>query len=217
MDIHRLPGQVPIFPLVKTILLPRRQLALNIYEERHINLVNTALKTNRLIGIIQPKPNCTSGKNIGHNSELYTIGCVGKITQFEETEEECYNITLTGMCRFSIIAETVSDGGFRQANVNWQNFTNDGHFTPKKALNRTSFLPKLKSYLTQNEMLCDKWENLKTVSDEKLVSCLSVICPLTTEEKQALLEANDIEHRYSLLEAFIDLALQSQTKHQRHH
>lgn len=201
-DADTLPELLPIFPLPR-VLLPRAQLPLNIFENRYLSMVDNALKGDRLIGMIQPRFGADD-VNSDPNA-LYETGCAGRITSFTETDDNRYLITLTGVCRFRIAKETgKAPGGYRRVTPDWSPFLDDLRASGEVDFDRENMLPFLRAYLEKNKMSCDKWTEVMTIPSEKLVSCLSMICPFDAGEKQALLEAPDLAERarrlFTLLE-----------------
>ena len=122
--MKNLPTTIPIFPLKNALLLPGRQLPLNIFETRYLSMVSNALKTDKIIGMIQP----TEKKNLKHKNngeEVYEIGCAGKIVSSNQTPDNRYEIILQGVSRFSILKELEKVSGYRRVKVNWKNFKSD--------------------------------------------------------------------------------------------
>lgn len=193
-----LPKEIPLFPLARVILLPRVQLPLNIFEPRYIAMVEQAMATRRLIGIIQP----ASG------NDLFRTGCAGRIISLAETEDGRYLITLKGVCRFNIGQEKpLSSGGFRVAEVDWQPYAGDMTEEKHTDICRDTMMKNLEGYLHKMNMICDQWDKVKNVGCEHLISTLSVVCPFTTEEKQKLLEAKDTAARATLLQQLMAKAI----------
>ena len=121
-NFEDLPAEIPLFPLGGVLLLPGGQLPLNIFEPRYIAMVEHALKTDRMIGMVQPK----DSESKDENPPLFETGCAGRITLFEETDDGRYLITLNGICRFKITEEKPLDGsGFRKAGMNWSDYKDD--------------------------------------------------------------------------------------------
>lgn len=173
-----LPGELPIFPLSNVLLLPRGQLPLNIFEPRYIAMVDEAIRTSRLIGMIQPK----------EDGNLYRIGCAGRISSFHETHDGRYEIVLNGICRFRIEDELAQRDGFRRARANWSDFENDMQAMKSLDIDRAKLKKHLKNYFEQQDLTCS-WDAVDNASDEKLITSLAMICPFEAKEKQALLEA----------------------------
>ena len=121
--MKNLPKKIPVFPLSNFIIFPKTTVPLNIFEKRYIDMVNDSMKSNKLIGMIQPK--ATKEKN-EFNPQLYEIGCLGKITSFKETEDGRYLIELKGLIRFQIVKEVQSDKKYREFEINFENF-NEGN------------------------------------------------------------------------------------------
>ncbi len=186
--------KILLFPLSNAIILPRRELDLCIEKPELISLVDAALKSNRLLGIIQPKK--TKG--------LHKIGCLARIIGFQETEAG-YEIKLAGVCRF-VLGEIVShETCHYRYHVNYDlHKEEDLRNEVKGQIDRKDFLINLKSYLIQQDLLCDKWDEIHQITDDKMVSCLSMVCPFCPQEKQALLEAPDLQTRFELLNAFVE-------------
>jgi Lon protease-like protein len=194
-----LPARLPIFPLSGVLLLPRGNLPLNIFESRYMQMVDDALSGDRLIGIIQPKScNCTS---------VYEIGCAGRIVNFAEAEGGRYLITLSGVCRFRVGEEVSANATYRQIIPHWSDFSADMTPAPKSvAIDRTRLNRLLQSYFRQQQMSCD-WDKVDIAADSDLLTALEMICPLKPSEKQALLEAQDVQRRAELFLTMIEMAV----------
>ncbi len=200
-NIAELPATLPVFPLSRVVLLPGIQLPLNIFEPRYLAMVDHAMKTNRLIGMIQPKAG-------GNGSDLFRTGCVGRITAFEETEDGRYLILLRGICRFDIESEEVLDaGGFRVVRPAWEPYKNDLSPPEENEVCREAMLKTLKPYLANMDMSCDQWESMRNIGCDRLVSTLTMICPFSADEKQMLLEAATLADRMKVLRAFLESAV----------
>ena len=168
-----LPAEIPVFPLPRVMLLPRVLLPLNIFEPRYLAMVRHALASSRLIGMIQPDASAPAPADA-----LHKTGCAGRITSFSETEDGRYLITLKGVCRFHVDRELDPDkAGFRRVAADWAPFAAD--LAPEAASSgvcREAMMVTLRAYLDRMNMFCDKWEEMKGISCEKLVSTLSVVC-----------------------------------------
>lgn len=199
--ISDLPKVIPVFPLTGVLLLPRGQLPLNIFEPCYLAMVDEALITDRLIGMVQPKD-----PGGGDGVPLFKTGCVGKITDFAETGDGRYLITLTGVCRFDIEKEIEMKRGFRQVVPDWKPYENDTQETGCLDMDRDHLCSLLQNYFEQKELSCD-WDMIDGVSDEKLITCLSMICPLSAGEKQALLEEKCCFARSKLFLAMLEMAV----------
>lgn len=198
-----LPEVIPVFPLPGALLLPRSNMPLHIFEPRYLAMLDDALKTpERLIGMIQP--NAVEGRDA---DALMTIGCVGRITQFAETDDGRYMITLTGCSRYRILEEVEGFTPYRRAHVSWQGFEQDmGPEEHDPGFDRARFLDLLGRYLSSEGLNTD-WETLKDAEDELLINSLSMLLGFEPEDKQALLEAPSLSTRRETLVTLIEFAL----------
>ncbi len=198
-----LPDVIPIFPLPGALLLPRSRLPLHLFEPRYLTMLDDVLKTpQRLIGMIQP--NAVPGRN---GTGLHTIGCVGRVTQFSETEDGRYMITLSGVSRFRILSEVDGFTPYRRANVSWDGFERDmGPVDCDEHFDRTAFLDLLGRYFQSRDLQTD-WDSLKEADDELLINSLSMLLGFEPEDKQALLEAPSLPTRRETLVTLIEFAL----------
>lgn len=197
--IAHLPTTLPLFPLTGALLLPHAQLPLNIFEPRYLDMVNDALRTDRMIGMVQSHE-CESG------TKLYNIGCAGKITSFDETEDGRYLITLTGLNRFRITQEMDTMTKYRRAKVDWSDFKNDTDRTSCFGFKKDLFFHVLQEYFDRQNFEMD-FELLYDAPDEKIISALSMICPFEPSEKQALLEAPCCKTRGEILQAMLEIEI----------
>jgi len=201
-----LPEVLPIFPLTGVLLLPRGRLPLNIFEPRYLAMASDALGGARLIGMIQPSE--PQRDNIGQgavNPPLYPVGCAGRITQFSETDDGRYLITLTGVSRFRIRAELPLVSGYRRVVPDWQPFLHDRDIPARVRLDRERLVSGLKGFFGQRQISAD-WDAIDKAPPEHLVTSLAMACPFAASEKQALLEAADLEERAKLLTALLEMA-----------
>tara|TARA_B100000900_G_scaffold414073_2_gene439678 strand:+ start:409 stop:1053 length:645 start_codon:yes stop_codon:yes gene_type:complete len=194
MKFSELPNEIPVFPLSNFIIFPKTTVPLNIFEPRYIDMINDAMKLNKMIGIIQPK-NEKNEKNIPN---LYDVGCLGKITSFRETEDGRYLIELKGLIRFKKINEITNNKKYRTLEVNFYNYSND--LVEKKEELKFSDLElifkDLKS-LFQKKGFIINWKGLEKQSLDETINALSMASPFTLEEKQILLEAENLNNRKS--------------------
>lgn len=199
-----LPQTIPVFPLPGLLLLPGAQLPLHLFEERYRDMIRDAIKADRTIGIVQPRdPN---------NSEwaptLYGIGCLGRIVSFRESEDGRYYINLTGVCRFDVTGEITGETQYRRMTVDYTRYEKDMAADRDDAtglIDRTTFMPSLKSFLTQFDVNVD-WDALEKVDDAPLLRSLAMTCPFEPSEKQAILEAETSADRGRLITALIQMA-----------
>lgn len=200
-----LPDTIAVFPLPGALLLPRARLPLHIFEPRYLAMLDDCLKTpGRLIGMIQPLG------TPGGEKRLASIGCAGRLTQFSETDDGRYMITLTGVTRFRLRQEV--EGGFtpyRRCLVDWAPFARDlGPEEDDPAFDRAGFLALLGRYLAARRLGTD-WDNLKEADPELLVNALSMLLPFSPEDRQALLEAPSLVTRRETLVTLIEFALRA--------
>lgn len=202
-----LPQELPIFPLSGALLLPWGRLPLNIFEPRYLNMTLDALKAGRLFGMIQPDydklPKDDTGKG---EPAVYGIGCVGRIASFEETEDGRLLIVLRGLLRFRVREEAEGRAGYRRAKVSYDDFKSDLDPAGAFAFDRKQFLERLQPYLEAHAMPVGI-DVLKGLSDATLVTSVAMICPFDPREKQALLEAPNIEARARMLLALLQMGM----------
>lgn len=204
-----LPPRIPVFPLRGAILLPRATLPLNVFEPRYLAMIDDALAGSRLVGIVQPSGGEQVESPAGKDVDLRRIGCAGRITSFQEQDDGRQLITLTGVTRFEILDEALTDKPYRVASVSYDRFAADlteGY--GEQEVDRTNLLRVLKSYLDANRMRAD-WSAIQRSPSELLVNALSVMSPYGAEEKQALLEAADLKTRADVLVALAEMDLAS--------
>ena len=195
MKKEELPKKLAVFPLSNFIIFPKTTVPLNIFEPRYIDMINDSMKTDKLIGMIQPKNN----KNNEVNSiDLYKIGCMGKITSFKETEDGRFIIDLKGIIRFKITKEILSNKKYRECNVDFENFYED--LTDKteniKFTDLELIFKDLKKLFERRGFIIN-WKALEKQSLDETINALAMASPFTLEEKQVLLEAKNISIRKS--------------------
>ncbi|QQR68264.1 MAG: LON peptidase substrate-binding domain-containing protein [Alphaproteobacteria bacterium] len=199
-----LPDSLPVFPVDGVVLLPGGRLPLNIFEPRYLAMVEDALREYRMIGMIQPMETATDILV----PRLYGTGCAGRITAFSETEDGRFLITLAGQCRFHVAEELTEDRGYRRIRPSWDDFLHDmGQESPETAesVDRAALLQALRGYLKIGRVEAD-WEAMSQAPVERLVSSLTMVCPFSSGEKQALLEARTLEERSDLMTVLLRMA-----------
>ena len=201
-----LPEILPVFPLPGALLLPRGQMPLNIFEPRYLALVDDSLRDgHRLIGMIQPDPaHPGPDKN---KPQLFSVGCVGRITQLAESGDGRYLIQLTGIARFRVADELPVDTPYRQCRVAYRPFAND--FVARKGedeVDRKTLLRTLADFLKAKNLKAD-WAGIENAPNEALVNALAMMSPYGAAEKQALLEAPDLKTRAEILVAVTEIEL----------
>jgi len=198
---NNLPKKIPIFPLSNFIIFPKTTVPLNIFEPRYIQMVDDSMKSNRLIGMIQPRKTGDLKK-----PDLHKIGCVGKITSFNETDDGRYLIVLNGICRYEITEELTSDKLYRECNVNFNKFESDLDLDSKKNEIKFSDLSEIFSTLKklfEQQGYQINWSDLKKQSLDQTINTLSMASPFTLEEKQILLETKNLIDRKKKLEEIL--------------
>ena len=186
-----LPKKIPVFPLNNFIIFPKTTVPLNIFEPRYIDMINDAMKSDKLIGIIQPKSS-TNNQNL----DLHNVGCLGKITRFEETEDGRYMIDLKGIIRFRIIQKVKLDKKYIKYEVDFNSFYHD--LDDKKDELKFSDLElifrDLKTLFEKRGFIIN-WKNLEKQSLDETINALAMASPFSLEEKQVLLEAENLNIR----------------------
>jgi Lon protease-like protein len=189
------------------LLLPRGRLPLNIFEPRYLAMTKDALGGERLIGMVQPSEpqDDNRGRGGSANPPVYPIGCAGRITAFSETNDGRNLVTLTGVSRFRIRDELPLLSGYRRVVADWAPFARDRDPTDEPGFDRERFARALKGYFAQRQISAD-WEAIEKAPGEHLLTSIAMLCPFAPSEKQALLEAADLEERARLLVALIEMA-----------
>ncbi len=201
-DWTSLPGILPVFPLTGALLLPRGALPLNIFEPRYRAMIEDALKGERVIGMVQPRIH----ESEAQEPPVYDIGCAGRLTAFQELEDGRYIITLTGIRRFRIAEEMARTTPYRLFRVDYSDFMQD--FEPETAAgaDRDYFLRLIRQYVEIRGFNVD-WNVIENTDTETLIHASSTLAPWAPSEKQALLEAPDIDRRYQTLIALYEMAI----------
>ena len=193
MNKDNLPKKLPVFPLSNFIIFPKTTVPLNIFETRYVEMINDSMKSNKLIGMIQPR---VLNNQDGFTPELYQVVCMGKITSFKETEDGRYLIDLKGIIRFRIMEEINSDKKYRECKIDFQNFYED--LENKKEELKFSDLElifkDLKTLFERRGFIIN-WKGLEKQSLDETINALAMASPFTLEEKQVLLEAKDLKIR----------------------
>ncbi|KLK92112.1 peptidase S16 [Microvirga vignae] len=198
------PSVIAVFPLPGALLLPRGQMPLNIFEPRYIAMVDQALRTDRVIGMIQPDADSDPHSII---PKLYSVGCAGRITQFAETGDGRYLITLIGISRFRVEEELPPIDSFRRCRVTFEPFVND--FTARAGeteVDRAGVVKALRDFVDAAHVKVD-WRGIEEAPNEALVNALCMMSPFGIREKQALLEAPDLKTRAEVLIALTEIEL----------
>lgn len=204
-----LPGSLPIFPLNNALMLPDGELPLNIFEPRYLNMVRDAMKSEQLIGMVQPT-NASTNVSDSNTTQpnLHRIGCAGRIVRYEETLDGRLSIVLKGLCRFEIVQELSTVRGYRLVVPDWSKFEHD--FAPTEPDNpQTKLLlhSSLRQYLKHNNIEAD-WDTITNINLKTLMTLLFNSLPFSDEDKQLLIETSDLSEQLTvfrtILEADID-------------
>ena len=192
MKKNDLPKTIPVFPISNFIIFPKTTVPLNIFEPRYIQMINESMKSNKLIGMIQPKTSSTDQTK----PILHEIGCLGKIMSFKDTEDGRYIIELKGIVRFKIVKEIKSTKLYREYEVNFNDFDHD--LSEKKEDLKFSDLElifkDLKTLFEKRGFIIN-WKELEKQSLDEIINALAMASPFTLEEKQVLLEAVSLDLR----------------------
>ena len=191
-----LPDKIPIFPLSGVIYFPKTNLPLNIFEQRYLNLVNDSFNKNKLMGMVQ-------SKNKG--DEIYKIGCLGKISEYQENDDGRVFINLTGLTRFEIIEEVDNVKLYREVKADYSKFKLD--INPQEEnVNTRSLLEKSKIFFKKSGLLLN-WNEFENLDKNQKINTLCMIAPITSEEKQKLLESINLQEKTKTLEDIINFYL----------
>ena len=196
--MKQLPKTISIFPLSNFIFFPQTTVPLNVFEPRYIQMVDDAMKGDRIIGMVQPKK---SNQTI---PILYNVGCAGKIISFNETEDGRYLIVLDGISRFKILEELNNDKLYRECKVNFDNFSNDidNQKEEIKFSDLELIFKNLKSLFNKQGYTIN-WKELEKQSLDQTINALSMASPFSLEEKQVLLETINLNERKLKLEEIL--------------
>ena len=191
MKKQDLPKIIPIFPLSDFIIFPHATVPLNIFEPRYVAMVNDSMKSNKMIGLIQPKKN-----KINSVSDLYEIGCLGKVKSFKDTSDGRYLIDLYGLSRFKIIKEIKNDKLYRECEVDFNDFNDDVNLNEEelKFSDLELIFKNLKSLFEKKGYIIN-WKSLEKQNLNETINALAMASPFTLEEKQVLLESQNLEIR----------------------
>ena len=200
-EFASLQRRLPLFPLAGALLLPGGQLPLNIFEPRYLKMTRDALAGSRLIGMVQP----TNPGNAENEPEIYRTGCLGRIGRNRETTDGRILLTLVGVCRFHVVEELKVTTPYRQAIVSYARFRADFDDDNGSEVDRARFLEILRAYLASQGIKAD-WATVATAPTGALVTSLAMVCPFAPSEKQALLEAQDVNDRARTMAALMSMA-----------
>ena len=185
---EKFPDHIPVFPLSGVIYFPKTNLPLNIFEKRYLDLVNDAIKKDKLMGMIQSK---------NSDDEVYKIGCLGKISDYQKSDDGRILINLTGLTRFEVLEEKTNAKLYREFKVNYKKFILD--LKPiKEEINIEPLMDKVKIFFKKSGLLLN-WKEFEKLNQVQKINTLSMIAPVTNEEKQKLLESVSLEEKVKVL------------------
>ncbi len=223
LKFENLPTKIPVFPLIGALMLPGGQVPLNVFEPRYLNMVTSALAGGRLLALVQPRVDMNSagsGGSVADDDPVFQIGCLGRITAFEETEDGRITLSLLGLIRFSIIEELALKDGYRRVRPDYSDYRDDLRVgqtgvspttLPKGQasddwVDRARLIGGVKSYFDLQEVSAD-WHQVEETPDDILVTSLSMACRFDQADQQALLECRGLGLRAKLLIGLIEAAL----------
>jgi len=201
MKKEELPQAIPIFPLSNFIIFPKTTVPLNIFEPRYIQMVDECMTGNRIIGIVQPKKTEDLKK-----TNLYEVGCAGKITSFNETEDGRYLILLNGICRFKITRELENNKLYRECYVKFNDYYDDllNNTQQIKFKNLNLIFKNFKNLYKKKGYIIN-WKDIEKQNLDKAINTLSMASPFSLEEKQSLLESKNLPLRKKKLEEILNI------------
>ena len=194
--MKKFPNIIPVFPLSGVIYFPKTNLPLNIFEQRYLNLINDAYNKDKLIGMVQSKK---------ENNSVYEIGCLGKISDFQKSKDGRILINLTGISRFKILKEIPNDKLYREFQVDYESFVGDVE-NAHNEVDAKELMEKAKTFFRRNGLLLN-WKEFEKLDHGQKINTLSMIAPITNEEKQKLLESISLENKIKTLESIISFYL----------
>ena len=187
----KLPNIIPVFPLSNFILFPKTSVPLNIFEPRYIAMIDDSMKTNKMIGLIQPKKNNTNAIH-----DLYDVGCLAKITSFKDTSDGRYLIDLNGLTRFQVIKEINEKKAYRTCEVNFDNYADDLNIQKQELkFSDLEIIFKDLKLLFEKKGYIINWKSLEKQDLNETINALAMASPFSLEEKQILLESKNLEIR----------------------
>ena len=194
--LKKLPNQIPIFPLSGVIYFPKTNLPLNIFEQRYLDLVNDAIHKDKLMGMIQ---------SIRKSKEVYTVGCLGEISDIQKSKDGRIFINLTGLTRFEVVGETENSKLYREFKVNYKKFNLD--LKPiKEEVNIKSIIEKARIFFEKTGLLLN-WNEFEKLDNSQKINTLAMIAPITNEEKQKLLESVSLQDKIVTLGNIVNFYL----------
>jgi hypothetical protein len=197
-----LPGALPIFPLSGAVVMPGVQLPLNIFEPRYLNMVQGALASDHLIGMVQPRG---SDDAFEDHPPVHRVGCAGRITSYSETNDGRIIMVLTGLCRFEIAEELAMVDGYRRVRPDWRRFADDYVDETVPLAERDAFMGSLRAYCERRSVEVP-WDDVSKMDDGDLINLLCAHLPLGSEDKQALIETVNLHDRAQLMQGLMEMS-----------
>ena len=194
--MKKFPNIIPVFPLSGVIYFPKTNLPLNIFEQRYLNLVNDAYNKDKLMGMVQSKR---------ENNNVYEVGCMGKISDYQKSRDGRILINLTGISRFKILKEVPNNKLYREFQVGYESFLEDVE-NAQNDFDAQELMEKAKIFFKKNGLLLN-WREFEKLEHTQKINTLAMIAPITSEEKQKLLEAISLEDKIKTLESIISFYL----------
>ena len=194
--MKKFPNIIPVFPLSGVIYFPKTNLPLNIFEQRYLNLVNDAYNKDKLMGMVQSKK---------ENNTVYEIGCLGKISDYQKSKDGRILINLTGISRFKILKEVPNNKLYREFQVDYESFLEDVE-NAQNDFDAKELMEKAKIFFKKNGLLLN-WREFEKLDHAQKINTLAMIAPITSEEKQKLLETISLENKIKILESIISFYL----------
>ena len=194
--MKKFPEIIPVFPLSGVIYFPKTNLPLNIFEQRYLDLVNNAYSKDKLMGMIQSKKD---------NNEVYQVGCLGKISDYQKSKDGRVLINLTGVTRFKIIKEIPSNKLYREFEVDYKSFAEDVDINHIK-IDVSNLMEQAKTFFKRNGLLLN-WKEFEKLDQAQKINTLAMIAPITNEEKQKLLETISLKNKIETLQNIIKFYL----------
>ena len=194
--MKNLPTTLPVFPLSGVIYFPKTNLPLNIFEQRYLNLVNDAYNRDKLMGMVQSKKKSGS---------VYQVGCLGKISDYQKSQDGRILINLTGISRFKILEEISNDKLYREFKVDYKDF-NEDNIETNNLIDTKSLMDNARKFFKRNGLLLN-WKEFEKLDQSQKINTLAMIAPITNEEKQKLLESISLKNKVETLESIISFYL----------
>ncbi|WP_338073177.1 LON peptidase substrate-binding domain-containing protein [Halochromatium salexigens] len=200
-----LPDVLPIFPLSGAVVMPGVQLPLNIFEPRYLAMVQAALASDHLLGMVQPRAPTADAQAADDPLDIHQVGCAGRITSYSETNDGRIVLVLTGLCRFKVLEELPMQEDFRRVRPEWHGFALDLEDEEASLSERERFMGSLRTFCEQRSVEIP-WDDIGKMADADLINLLCAHLPLEAEDKQALIETVQLGERASLMRGLMEMS-----------